>query len=172
MFRPFFFFFYSPSVVSRKESETRRSRNNKIWEAEYSKRFEAPPLEIYYSSLFHFGGAMREPAEGRARRKNSKNFRLPEPRGILRAAWTTLCRDPFIFLSSFSFLSLRPRAPDTRGITARKLGHLVENSRRGGGIEPRALNSNVIREQAVLLFFRRRFLFVEQCARSLKRVSF
>lgn len=67
----------------------------------------APPLEIYYSSLFHFGGAMREPAEGRARRKNSKNFRLPEPRGILRA-WTTLCRDPFIFLSSFSFFSLRP----------------------------------------------------------------
>lgn len=60
---------------------------------------------------------------------------------------------PFLLLVFFS-------AADTRGITARKLGHLVENSRRGGGIEPRALNSNVIREQAVILFFRRRFLFL------------
>lgn len=53
MFRRFFFFFYSPSVVSRKESETRRSRNNKIWEAEYSKRFGLPPskyiIRVYFT---------------------------------------------------------------------------------------------------------------------------
>lgn len=48
----FFLFFYSPSVVSRKESETRRSRNNKIWEAEYSKRFGLPPkyiIRVYFT---------------------------------------------------------------------------------------------------------------------------
>lgn len=169
MFRRFFFFFYSPSVVSRKESETRRSRNNKIWEAEYSKRFGLPPSKYIIRVYFTLVAPCVSRRRGELAERIPRIFVSPN-RGEFFALPGPLCAA--ILLFSFSFFSLRPRAPDTRGITVRKLGHLVENSRRGGGIEPRALNSNVIQEQAVLLFFRRRFLFVEQCARSLKRVSF
>lgn len=122
---------HPPRVVSRNESETRGSRNNKISRRNIRKGPGSPPPSSKYIRVyFTLVAPCVSQAEGRARRKNSKNFRLPEPRGILRAAWTTLCYDPFIFLSSSSFF-LRPRAPDTRGITGRKLGHLVENSRGG-----------------------------------------
>ena len=67
---------------------------------------------------------MREPAEGRARRKNSRNSRLPEHGGILRTAWTTLSRRPFIFLSCRFFCGL---ARPTRAKSSRKFGRLQEN---------------------------------------------
>ena len=58
---------------------------------------------------------------------------------------------PLLLLLLLLLFFLRPRAPDTRGITARKLGHpgwkILEGE--GGEIEPRVSNSNVIREQAV-----------------------
>lgn len=132
---------------------TRVKRGTINFEAEYSGRVPAPPpplppIEIY-SSLFHFGGAMREPAEGRARRKNSKNFRLPE-RGILRAACgPPLCaRHPFYFPSPVFFLRAR-HAWNHRPTETRSFRGKILDGGEGDGFS-RALNSST--EQGVCLY--------------------